>query len=340
MEGNELLRIENLHVSFDTYAGEIMAVRGVELKVDKGETLAVVGESGSGKSVTAQSIMRLSPDSQIIYKEGKIIFDDIEVLKLSSKEMEEFRGKEVGMIMQDPLTALNPTMTIGKQIAEGLIKQQKMKKEEAIQRTIELLEMVGIPNPEQRIKQYPHEFSGGMRQRVGIAIALACNPKMLIADEPTTALDVTIQAQILELMKKLQQEYGMSIILITHDLGIVADMADKVAIMYAGRIIEKGTYQDIFYNPMHPYTWGLLGSVPRLDTANKTELASIKGTPPDLRAVITGCPFKARCMYEMEICRECAPEEFKDGEEHSAFCWLYHDYAPATTNPITGKETK
>ena len=340
MEGNELLRIENLHVSFDTYAGEIMAVRGVELKVDKGETLAVVGESGSGKSVTAQSIMRLSPDSQIIYKEGKIIFDDIEVLKLSSKEMEEFRGKEVGMIMQDPLTALNPTITIGKQIAEGLIKQQKMKKEEAIQRTIELLEMVGIPNPEQRIKQYPHEFSGGMRQRVGIAIALACNPKMLIADEPTTALDVTIQAQILELMKKLQQEYGMSIILITHDLGIVADMADKVAIMYAGRIIEKGTYQDIFYNPMHPYTWGLLGSVPRLDTANKTELASIKGTPPDLRAVITGCPFKARCMYEMEICRECAPEEFKDGEEHSAFCWLYHDYAPATTNPITGKETK
>ncbi|MBR5229568.1 MAG: ABC transporter ATP-binding protein, partial [Firmicutes bacterium] len=239
-----------------------------------------------------------------------------------------------------PLTALNPTITIGKQIAEGLIKQQKMKKEEAIQRTIELLEMVGIPNPEQRIKQYPHEFSGGMRQRVGIAIALACNPKMLIADEPTTALDVTIQAQILELMKKLQQEYGMSIILITHDLGIVADMADKVAIMYAGRIIEKGTYQDIFYNPMHPYTWGLLGSVPRLDTANKTELASIKGTPPDLRAVITGCPFKARCMYEMEICRECAPEEFKDGEEHSAFCWLYHDYAPATTNPITGKETK
>lgn len=340
MEGNELLRIENLHVSFDTYAGEIMAVRGANFTVNRGETLAIVGESGSGKSVTAQSIMRLTPDDQIRYKEGRILFDDIEVLKLSSKQMEDFRGKQVGMIMQDPLTALNPTMTVGKQIAEGLIKQQKIKKEQALLRAVELLEMVGIPNPEERIKQYPHEFSGGMRQRVGIAIALACNPKMLIADEPTTALDVTIQAQILELMKKLQQEFGMSIILITHDLGIVADMADRVAIMYAGRIIESGSYRDIFYNPMHPYTWGLLGSVPRIDTENKTELASIKGTPPDLRAEIKGCPFHARCMYEMEVCRECAPERFSQGEEHSVFCWLYHDYAPVTTNPITGKETK
>lgn len=336
----KILKIENLHVSFDTYAGELKAVRGVNFEVRKGEVLAIVGESGSGKSVTAQAIMRLSPDGQIIYKEGKIIFDNKEILKLSKKKMQKIRGSEIGMILQDPMTSLNPTMMVGKQIAESYMKHQKLNKREAIIKSIEMLKTVGIPNAEKRAMQYPHEFSGGMRQRVVIAIALACNPKLLIADEPTTALDVTIQAQILELMKNLKEKLDTSIILITHDLGVVAEMADNIIIMYAGRVIEKGTYLDIFYNPCHPYTWGLLGSIPRVDATSKEDLASIKGTPPDLHADIIGCAFKDRCKYAMEICYEKYPEEIKIDENHVASCWLQHDYSPNVINPITNKGAK
>ena len=236
-----LLKVDDLRVSFDTYAGEVRAVRGVSFRVDKGETLAIVGESGSGKSVTAQSVMRLSSDKTVRYKTGTIDFNGRLILELTEKELCKIRGSEIGMILQDPLTSLNPTMTVGKQIAESIIKHQKLKKSEAIEKSIEMLRTVGIPEPEKRVRQYPHEFSGGMRQRVSIAIALACNPKLLIADEPTTALDVTIQAQVLELMKDLQSRLGTSIILITHDLGIVAEMADRIMIMYAGNIVESGS---------------------------------------------------------------------------------------------------
>ncbi len=336
----KILSVENLCVSFDTYAGEVKAVRGVSFEVHKGEVLAIVGESGSGKSVTAQSIMRLMPERQVSFKNGKIIFDDKEILKLSKKKVQKIRGSEIGMILQDPLTSLNPTMMVGKQIAECLIKHRNMKKDEAIEKSIEMLKLVGIPNPEKRALQYPHEFSGGMRQRVVIAIALACKPKLLIADEPTTALDVTIQAQILELMKDLKDKLNTSIMLITHDLGVVAEMADNIIIMYAGKIVEKGSYEDIFYNPSHPYTWGLLGSIPRGDIENKEELMSIKGTPPDLLSDIKGCAFKDRCKYAMAICEEEYPEEMIIDGNHKASCWLQHPYAPGVINPITKKEAK
>lgn len=338
--GEKILKVENLHVSFDTYAGEVRAVRGVTFDVEKGEVLAIVGESGSGKSVTAQAVMRLTPENQIIYKKGRIIFNNKEILKLSKKEMQKVRGSEIGIILQDPLTSLNPTMMVGKQIAECLIKHQNLKKREAILKSVEMLKTVGIPNAEKRALQYPHEFSGGMRQRVGIAIALACNPKLLIADEPTTALDVTIQAQILELMKDLKNKLNTSIILITHDLGVVAEMADNIIIMYAGRVVERGTYMDIFYNPCHPYTWGLLGSIPRVDTTSKEELMSIRGTPPDLHTEIKGCAFKDRCKYVMEICKEEYPEDIKIDGIHIASCWLQHEYAPSVINPITNKGAK
>lgn len=335
-----LLRVDDLRVSFDTYAGEVRAVRGVSLHIDKGETLALVGESGSGKSVTAQSIMRLSADKQIRYKTGDINFNGKEILKLQEKELQSIRGSEIGMILQDPLTSLNPMMTVGKQIAEGIIKHQHLPKKEAIEKAVDMLRLVGIPQPERRVSQYPHEFSGGMRQRVSIAIALACNPKLLIADEPTTALDVTIQAQILELMKDLQDKLNTAILLITHDLGIVAEMADRVMIMYAGSIVESGTCHDIFYHPAHPYTWGLLGSIPQPDQQNKEDLISIKGTPPDLHAEITGCPFKHRCSYAMAVCHAYQPPVYELEEGHTSCCFLHHEFSPSVTNPITGQEVK
>lgn len=335
-----LLTVDDLRVSFDTYAGEVRAVRGVSFHIDKGETLAIVGESGSGKSVTAQAVMRLSSDKQIRYKTGDIRFNGKEVLKLQEKELQGIRGSEIGMILQDPLTSLNPMMTVGKQIAEGIIKHQKLPKKEAIEKAIEMLKLVGIPEPERRVNQYPHEFSGGMRQRVSIAIALACNPKLLIADEPTTALDVTIQAQILELMRDLQEKLHTAILLITHDLGIVAEMADRVMIMYAGNIVESGSCDDIFYQPSHPYTWGLLGSIPQEEQKNKEDLISIKGTPPDLHAEIKGCPFKYRCSYAMEACYKQQPPTFEISEGHVARCFLHHEFAPSMINPITKQEVK
>lgn len=251
-----LLEVKDLAISFKTYGGEVQAIRGVNFHLDKGETLAIVGESGSGKSVTSQAIMKLIPMPPGYFKRGEILFEGKDLVPLSEKEMQNVRGKEIGMIFQDPMTSLNPTMKVGKQITEVLFKHEKISKEAAKKRAVELLELVGIPMPEKRVNQFPHEFSGGMRQRVVIAMALAANPKLLIADEPTTALDVTIQAQILELMKDLQKKIDTSIIFITHDLGVVANVADRVAVMYAGQIVETGTVDEIFYDPRHPYTWG------------------------------------------------------------------------------------
>lgn len=330
-----ILEVNNLQVSFRMYSGEVQAVRGVSFSLNRGEVLAIVGESGCGKSVTAQTIMRLVPSPPSYIKGGTIIFDNqYDVTKLSESQMEKIRGAEMGMIFQDPMTSLNPTMTVGAQITEGLRKHQNMGKNDALQRAIEILQLVGMSNPEDRILQYPHELSGGMRQRVMIAIALACNPKLLIADEPTTALDVTIQAQIIDLLRQIQLTTGTSIILITHDLGVVAEMAQRVIVMYAGKIVEQGDLDDIFYNAMHPYTWGLLRSVPRLDSNGKDNLVPIPGTPPDLYAPPTGCAFAARCPYAMQICKEQDPEHQALSDSHSAACWLLHPDAPKVKRPI------
>ena len=294
----KILEVKNLRVSFHTYAGEVQAVRGISFYLKKGETLAVVGESGCGKTVTSKSLMRLIPEPPGEIKEGsKILFDGKDISLMSEKELRELRGSDISMIFQDPMTSLNPTMTIGKQISESLIIHRGMSKTEAMNEAIKMLDLVNIPDADKRAHQYPHEFSGGMRQRAMIAIALACNPKILIADEPTTALDVTIQAQIMDLIADLQEKLGTAVILVTHDLGVVADVADRIQVMYAGQIIEHGTIDEIFKNPQHPYTWALLQSVPRLDTKNKGKLYSLQGTPPDLLKPPIGCPFAARCEY-------------------------------------------
>ena len=326
----KLLKIKNLAVSFFTYSGEVQAVRGINLELDKGETVAIVGESGCGKSVTAQTIMGLltSPPAKI--KRGSILFHGQNLLKLSEKEMQNIRGSKIGMIFQDPMTSLNPTSKVGDQIAEGLIKHRKMSRSGAKKRALELLEMVSMSEPSKRLNQFPHELSGGMRQRAMIAIALACGPDLLIADEPTTALDVTIQAQILDLMKSVQRKTGTAIILITHDLGVVADMCERVMVMYAGKIIEFGAIDDIFYRPGHPYTLGLLESVPRLDTRRDKPLQPIIGTPPDLFDPPQGCPFFPRCSHAMEICRKNMPDLDTVGDNHKAACWLNHPFADST----------
>ncbi|KOA20223.1 oligopeptide transport ATP-binding protein OppD [Clostridium homopropionicum DSM 5847] len=332
---NKILDVKNLEVSFDTYAGEIQSVRGVSFDLYEGETIAIVGESGCGKSVTSKAIMRLNPEPPARIKGGEIIFDGEDLAKKSEREMTKIRGKKISMIFQDPMTSLNPTMTVGKQIVEGLRKHQNISYEEAKKRAIEMLKLVQIPNPEKRFEEYPHQFSGGMRQRAMIAVALVCNPKLLIADEPTTALDVTIQAQILDVMKDLQKKINTSIIMITHDLGVVADIAQRIMVMYGGKIVEKGTVNDIFYNSRHPYTWGLLKSVPRLDIDKEDErLASIEGTPPDLFAPPKGCPFADRCEHAMKICREDMPPIFDIKEGHQSACWLNHPDAPVVEAPI------
>ena len=332
----KLLEVKNLRVSYHTYAGEVQSVRGVSFTVNKGETVAVVGESGCGKSVTAKSIMRLIKTPPAEIKEGsEIIFDGEDVLQFNEKRLCAYRGGEVAMVFQDALAALNPTMTVGNQIIENLRHHTKMSKKEAKARAVELLRMVGIPQPESRVDQYPHEFSGGMRQRVMIAIAFACDPKLLIADEPTTALDVTIQAQIIDLIKALQKEKNASVILITHDLGVVANIADRIVVMYAGQIVERGTSIEVFHHPRHPYTNALLEAVPRLDLQNKQQLASIEGTPPDLIAPPKGCPFCTRCKYCMEICCEQQPPVLNFGDGHEASCWLYQLETPAADAPFT-----
>ncbi|MGO2695711.1 ABC transporter ATP-binding protein [Bavariicoccus seileri] len=330
MAAEKILEVKDLHISFNTFAGKVKAIRGVDFSLEKGETLAIVGESGSGKSVTTRAIMRLLSGNAVI-EQGEILFQDKDLLKLSDKQMRSIRGHNIAMIFQDPMTSLNPTTKIGKQIAEPILKHQKVSKKEAYKRAEELLTLVGIPNAPERMKQYPHQFSGGQRQRIVIAIALGCDPEILIADEPTTALDVTIQAQILELMKDLQKKIETSIIFITHDLGVVANVADKVAVMYAGKIVEFGTVDEIFYNPQHPYTWGLLASMPTLET--KGDLYAIPGTPPDLLDPPTGDAFAPRSEYALEIDTEIEPPFFKVSDTHYAATWLLHPQAPKVTPP-------
>jgi len=304
-------------------------VRKISFDVGKKETVAIVGESGCGKSVTANSIMQLLPMPPAFYKGGQILFNGEDIIKKTEKEMQAIRGNQISMVFQDPMTSLNPTMRIGKQIVEGLVKHQHLNTAEAEKKAIEMLDLVSVPQPEKRMKQYPHEFSGGMRQRVMIALAMVSNPQLLIADEPTTALDVTVQAQILELMKSLQDKLDMSIILITHDLGIVADMSDKVIVMYAGQIIEQGLTDEIFKNTSHPYTRKLLASVPRLDMDRNESLHSIDGTPPDLYIPPKGCPFYDRCDYGMNVCKDNMPEPEHHSNSHYSRCWLNHPMANA-----------
>ena len=338
--GDTVLQVKNLEICFRTYAGEVQAVRGVTFDLRRGETLAIVGESGSGKSVTAKSIMRLLPEANSLVKGGEILFDGSDLLSLSDKQMQDVRGPKIAMVFQDPMTSLDPTMRVGRQITESLKKHLGMSGNRARERAVELLEMVGIPNAEDRVKQYPHQFSGGMRQRVVIAIALACDPQILIADEPTTALDVTIQAQILELLRDLQERIGTSVILITHDLGVVASTARRVVVMYGGKIVETGTVREIFYNPQMPYTWGLLASIP-LPTADRSQdLVPIPGTPPDAIDPPKGCPFAARCPYAMRICEEEMPGYTTFSDEHRAACWLHHQMAPHVEPPVRVGDAK
>lgn len=327
---NRVLDIKDLYVSFDTYAGEVQAVRGVSYHVNEGEVLAVVGESGCGKSVTAQTIMKLNPMPPARIKSGELILSGIDIIHTPEEDMQKIRGKEVSMIFQDPMTCMNPTMKVGKQIVEAIVHHQKLSKEEANAKAIEMLKLVQIPNAEERANQYPHQFSGGMRQRAMIAMALSCNPKLLIADEPTTALDVTIQAQIIDLLDDIRKKTGTAIVLITHDLGVVASLADRIAVMYAGKVVETGAAKDIFYNPSHPYTVALLNSLPKHDTNKSDKLSSIPGTPPDLLDPPKGCAFASRCEKCMKICQNKQPPIFKLNDGHEASCWLLHKDCPSS----------
>lgn len=327
----KILEVNNLNISFDTYAGKVRAIRGVDFDLNKGETLAIVGESGSGKSVTTRTIMRLLSSNANI-DEGQILFKGQDIVNKSEKEMQKIRGREIAMIFQDPMTSLDPTMTIGKQVAESLRKHKDVSKKESLKAALDLLNLVGIPDAEKRLKNYPHQFSGGQRQRIVIAIALICNPEILIADEPTTALDVTIQAQILELLKEIQEKIETSIIFITHDLGVVANVADRVAVMYAGKIVEVGTAEEIFYNPQHPYTWGLLGSMPTLESEND-RLYAIPGSPPDLLDPPKGDAFYPRNEFALKIDAELEPPFFELSDTHKAATWLLAPQAPVIAPP-------
>jgi len=329
-----ILEVKNLRVSFHTYAGEVKAVRDVSFSIKPGSALAIVGESGCGKSVTAKSVMGLVKKPQGEVKEGsEILYKGENILQYNKKQWQNYKGGECAIIFQDALAALNPTMRVGKQIMENLMGHKHMSRSEAQKEAVEMLRLVGIPEPEKRVKQYPHQFSGGMRQRVMIAIAFACDPKILICDEPTTALDVTIQGQILDIIKRLMKKNNTSVIMITHDLGVVANIAQEIAVMYSGIIVERGTCRDVFYRPRHPYTWALLQSVPRLDLENKQVLASIPGTPPDLLNPPVGCPFSTRCQYCMPVCKNRMPETTDFGGEHTAACWLHHPMAPKVDMP-------
>lgn len=319
---DKLLEIKNLRTVFKTYAGQVSALNDVSFDIDFGEAVGIVGESGSGKSVTMLSIMKLLSENGKVVS-GNIDFDGRNLINTSEKEMQSIRGRDIGMIFQDPMTSLNPLYTIGNQLMEAILKHNKFTKAEARAKAIEMLRLVGIPSPEKRLKQYPHEFSGGMRQRAMIAMALSCQPKLLIADEPTTALDVTIQAQILELMKELKDKLKTSIVLITHDLGLVADICDRIIVMYGGMIVEQGTVEDIFYRPQHPYTMGLLKCIP-VHNMEKERLSPIEGQPPDMLALPKGCPFVARCSKAMQICDMKKPEYKEASKGHGAACWLMH----------------
>ena len=325
-----ILDVKNLTVSFKTYNGMVQAVRGVDFTLHKGETLAIVGESGSGKSVTTKAILGILPKNAVI-DEGEIIYNGEDLTKYSEKDFYKIRGKEISLIFQDPLSALTPIMKIGKQITEALILKEKMSKQAAKKRALELMEMVGITNPEVRYEQYPFQFSGGMRQRIVIAIALASNAKIMICDEPTTALDVTIQAKILDEIRKIKEEQHLSVIFITHDLGVVANMADRICVMYAGKIVEVGTSEEIFYSPAHPYTWALLSSMPDLET--KDRLFSIPGTPPNMIFPPKGDAFAERNQYALAVDFEEQPPFFKLSDTHYAATWLLHPNAPKVEMP-------
>lgn len=317
-----LLDVQDLKTYFKTKGGRVRAVDGVNFSIKPGEKIAIVGESGCGKSVTALSIMRLIPQPPGEYAGGSIYFEDNDLLALPESAMRKIRGGQIGMIFQDPMTCLNPTMTVGKQIAEGLRIHLKLSNAEALQRARTLLDQVGIPAASERINSYPHQFSGGMRQRVMIAIALACNPKLLIADEPTTALDVTVQAQILELIGGICQEFNTALILITHDLGVVAGVADRVVVMYAGKVVEEAPTEELFTNPRHPYTLGLLASVPRLDDQRHADLRTIEGAPPDLLNPPQGCPFMPRCLFARGVCRTMPGlDPLPSVSAHRKACW-------------------
>ena len=325
-----LLEVKNLQFSFRTYGGVVKAVRDVSFEVRPGEILGIVGESGCGKSVTSQCLMRLNPEPPGFFEGGEILYKGKDVLKMNKKELRQFRGKEISYIFQDPMTSLNPTMRIGKQIEEVFVGRKGMSAAEKKAKALEILKMVGISDGERRYKQYPHELSGGMKQRVMIAIALVGSPSIVIADEPTTSLDVTIEAQILDVLKNLQKTLGTSIILITHDLGVIAKLCDRVLVMYGGKIVERGSVDEIFYDTAHPYTKGLMHSIAKLDTAKGHKLQPIEGTPPDLFAPPKGCPFAARCEYCMDVCEQLPPEAYTVADDHTTFCWLQHEMAPET----------
>ena len=333
-----ILQVRDLHTSFLTSNGEVQAVRGVSFDVEKGKTLGIVGESGSGKSVTSLSILKLLGTTGRI-NSGSIKLDGEELTAKNKKEMRTIRGGRIAMIFQDPMTSLNPLLPLGDQVGEMLREHKKeMSKAERDEKVVELFRMVRIPEPEKRLKAYPHEFSGGMRQRVMIAMALACRPELLIADEPTTALDVSIQDQILKLMRSLQQEMGMSIMFITHDLGVVAELADRVAVMYGGLIMEEADIFDIFKDPKHPYTLGLLASIPDMNQDKSKKLQPIPGSPPDMIHPPKGCPFAPRCPYAMRICAEEVPPYASTGENRRSMCWLLDPEAPETGNPFKCKK--
>ncbi|MFP7494952.1 ABC transporter ATP-binding protein [Terribacillus saccharophilus] len=317
-----MLEVNDLHVHLDTPAGLVKAVDGVSFRLEAGQTIGIVGESGSGKSVLAHSLTKLNPEPPATYPKGEILFEGDNILTMDKKRLRKLRGNEIAMIFQDPMSSLNPVFKIGRQLMEAIRTHEKLSKKEAHQKAIELLTDVGIPDPERRMQNYPHQFSGGMRQRVLIAIALAAKPKLLIADEPTTALDVTIQAQIIDLLKSIQKKYGTAIIMITHDLGIVANLADKILVMYAGKIVESGTTSDIFYDTAMPYTWSLLRSIPRLDAAGAERLLHIEGHPPNLIHPPQGCNFHPRCPFARDACLQTDPPLAERKPDHSAACVL------------------
>ena len=329
----KILDVNNLEFSFKTYGGIVKAVRDVSFDVNEGEIVGIVGESGCGKSVTAQCIVRLNPEPPGYFNNGSIKYKDQEITTMSENELRKIRGIEIGFIFQDPMTSLNPTMKVGKQIEESFVQRNIYNKKQLKEKALEILKLVGISDGERRYNQYPHELSGGMKQRVMIAIALVGNPSIIIADEPTTSLDVTIEAQILDLLKDLQKKFNTSIILITHDLGVIAKMCDRVLVMYGGKIVERGMLDDVFYNTKHPYTSGLLCSIASLETDKNTELMPIEGTPPDLFSPPIGCPFASRCDYAMEICYEEMPSEYEISKDHSTMCWLQHELADEVLLP-------
>lgn len=338
----EVLNVNHLNVSFSTMNGTVHAVRDVSFHLNKGEILATVGESGCGKTVMIKSILRLHDKTNaVISEDSQILFNGTDIRKMGKKELQAIRGNEIAMIFQDSMTSLNPTTRVGKQIMESLkIHNPGMSRQQQMERAVELLKLVEIPDPERRMLAYPHQLSGGMRQRIMIAIALSCNPKVLLADEPTTALDVTIQAQLLDLLQELKQKLDMSIILVTHDLNVVVGFADRIQVMYAGQIVEEGTCEEIMKRGEHPYTWALMMAVPGGTAKKKSALYTIPGTPPDLRLPLEQCPFASRCRYCMGICRKEMPGRTMLSETHAVRCWLLDENAPKVDKPIGGEENE